>query len=204
LADEVASRRPLFRAHWRSLTKSDSYTLGTEKIVNAGIEREIGRVLSVSGSEARIGVFARMLRSTSSTDTAALTVGKFVALRRNRLLLVGIISQVSMEVPLLVREDGYNAIASVDLMGEIISVDDDPRRTHFSRGVTSYPAIGDSAFVMGVPELQMIYEVNRSAAIELGRLQQDTTVTARANIDDLISKHFAILGSTGVGKSSGR
>ena len=49
----------------------------------------------------------------------------------------------------------------------------------------------------------MIYEVDRSAAIELGCLQQDTTVTARANIDDMISKHFAILGSTGVGKSSG-
>jgi DNA helicase HerA-like ATPase len=56
---------------------------------------------------------------------------------------------------------------------------------------------------MGVSELEMIYEINRSAAIELGFLQQDTTVTARANIDDMIGKHFAILGSTGVGKSSG-
>jgi DNA helicase HerA-like ATPase len=166
-------------------------------------KKEIGRVLSISGSEARIGVFAAALRSASSADAAALTVGKFIGMRRNRLLLVGIISQVSTEVPLLVREDGYNAIASVDLMGEIISVDDDPRRTHFSRGVTSYPAVGDSAFVMGVSELEMIYEINRSAAIELGCLQQDTTVTARANIDDMIGKHFAILGSTGVGKSSG-
>ena len=166
-------------------------------------KKEIGRVVSISGSEARIGVFAAALRSASSADTAALTVGKFIGMRRNRLLLVGIISQVSTEVPLLVREDGYNAIASVDLMGEIISVDDDPRHTHFSRGVTSYPAVGDSAFVMGVSELEMIYEINRSAAIELGCLQQDTTVTARANIDDMIGKHFAILGSTGVGKSSG-
>jgi DNA helicase HerA-like ATPase len=185
---------PIGETHW-----------GAKAAVNSEPpdKKEIGRVLSISGSEARIGVFAAALRSTSSADAAALTVGKFIGMRRNRLLLVGIISQVSTEVPLLVREDGYNAIASVDLMGEIISVDDDPRHTHFSRGVTSYPAVGDSAFVMGVSELEMIYEVNRSAAIELGCLQQDTTVTARANIDDMIGKHFAILGSTGVGKSSG-
>jgi DNA helicase HerA-like ATPase len=171
--------------------------------VSAAIERDIGRVVSVSGSEARIGVFAAALRSNSSADAVALTVGKFIGIRRSRVVLVGIISQVSTEVPHLVREDGYNAIVSIDLMGEIISVDDDPTHTHFSRGVTSYPAIGDSAFAMGMLELQRIYEVDKSVAIELGRLQQDTTVTARANVNDLITKHFAILGSTGVGKSSG-
>jgi DNA helicase HerA-like ATPase len=165
--------------------------------------KEIGRVLSITGSEARIGVFAGMLRSTSNADDVTFTVGKFIGIRRNRMFIVGIISQVSMEVPHLVREDGYDAIASADLMGEIISADDDPKRTHFLRGVTSYPAVGDSAFLMGTPELRMIYEVDKSVAVELGCLQQDATVTARANINDMISKHFAILGSTGVGKSSG-
>ncbi len=128
--------------------------------MNAAIERDIGRVVSVSGSEARIGVFASALRSNSSADAVALTVGKFIGIRRSRMVLVGIISQVSTEVPHLVREDGYNAIVSVDLMGEIISVDDDPTHAHFSRGVTSYPAIGDSAFVMGMLDLQRIYEVD--------------------------------------------
>ena len=92
-----------------------------ETIVNAAIERDIGRVVSVSGSEARIGVFAAALRSNSTADAVALTVGKFIGIRRNRAVLVGIISQVSTEIPLLVREEGYHAVASVDLMGEIIS-----------------------------------------------------------------------------------
>ena len=60
------------------------------------------------------------------------------------MVLVGIISQVSTEVPHLVREDGYNAIVSVDLMGEIISVDDDPTHAHFSRGVFSIREISGS------------------------------------------------------------
>jgi len=170
--------------------------------VNTAIERDIGRVVSVSGSEARIGVFAGALRSNSSADAVALTVGKFIGIRRNRMVLVGIISQVSTEVSHLVREDGYNAIASVDLMGEIIS-GDDAAGAHFLRGVTSYPAIGDAAAMLGTLELRMIYNADRSVSVELGCLQQDTMVKAYANIHDMISKHFAILGSTGVGKSSG-
>jgi hypothetical protein len=162
----------------------------------------IGRVLSVSGSEARIGVFAETLRSTGSTDDAALTVGKFIGIIRNRSLLVAIISQVSTEVPLLVREEGYHAVASVDLMGEIIG-GDVAGEARFLRGVTSYPAIGDAAMVLGTPELRMIYKVDKSGGVELGCLQQDTVVKAYANIHDMISKHFAILGTTGVGKSSG-
>jgi DNA helicase HerA-like ATPase len=162
----------------------------------------IGRVLSVSGSEARIGLFADALRSAGDADDAALTVGKFIGVARNRLLLVGIISQVSTEVPLLVREEGYHAVACIDLMGEISS-GAAAAGAHFLRGVTSYPAIGDAAVALSTPDLMKIYDIDKSVGVELGRLQQDMGVKAYANIHDLISKHFAILGSTGVGKSSG-
>jgi uncharacterized protein len=165
-------------------------------------KRNIGRVLSVSGSEARIGVVADALRSACGADDGAFTVGKFIGITRNRSLLVGIISQVSTEIALLVREEGYHAVASVDLMGEIIS-GEVAGDAHFLRGVTSYPAIGDAAVMLGALELRMIYKVDRSAGVELGCLQQDTTVTAHANVHDMIGKHFAILGTTGVGKSSG-
>jgi DNA helicase HerA-like ATPase len=162
----------------------------------------IGRVLSVSGSEARVGVFAEALQAARNSDDAAFTVGKFIGVARNRLLLVGIISQVSTEVSLLVREEGYQAVASVDLMGEI-STSEVTGDAHFLRGVTSYPAIGDAAIAIGTAELRKIYDVDRSVGAELGCLQQDTMVKAYANIHDMISKHFAVLGTTGVGKSSG-
>jgi hypothetical protein len=162
----------------------------------------IGRVLSVSGSEARIGLFADALQSAGDADDAVLTVGKFIGVARNRLLLVGIVSQVSTEVPLLVREEGYHAVASIDLMGEITS-GEVAADAHFLRGVTSYPAIGDAAVALSTPDLTKIYDIDKSVGVELGRLQQDAGVKAYANIHDMISKHFAILGSTGVGKSSG-
>ncbi len=42
-----------------------------------------------------------------------------------------------------------------------------------------------------------------SAAPPIGSLHQDPSINAQINIDELLNKHFAILGTTGVGKSSG-
>jgi len=39
--------------------------------------------------------------------------------------------------------------------------------------------------------------------INIGTLSQDASIGAFVNVDEMLSKHFAILGTTGVGKSSG-
>ncbi len=166
------------------------------------VQESVGRVLSVHGSEARIGLFGGTLPTTSNDNSTTATVGKFLGIRRGQSLLVGIISDVSMELPLPAREDGYSAAASVDLMGEITN-DEYSGRINFHRGVAHYPEIGDPAVLMGTPELRMIYEVAGSDAIEVGYLQQDATIAATVNVNEMTKKHFAILGSTGSGKSSG-
>jgi hypothetical protein len=96
-----------------------------------------------------------------------------------------------MEVPLRAREDGYSAVASVDLMGEITNDGD----MHFHRGVTHYPEIGDPAVLMGTSELRTIYKVDGPVAIEVGYLQQDATIAASVDVNEMLNKHFAILGS---------
>jgi DNA helicase HerA-like ATPase len=166
------------------------------------VQESVGRVLSVHGSEARIGLFGGTLPTTSNNNSTTATVGKFLGIRRGQSLLVGVISEVSMELPLPAREDGYSAAASVDLMGEITN-DEYPGGMHFHRGVRHYPEIGDPAALMGTRELQAIYEVAGPVAIEVGYLQQDATIAARVNVNEMTKKHFAILGSTGSGKSSG-
>jgi DNA helicase HerA-like ATPase len=52
-------------------------------------------------------------------------------------------------------------------------------------------------------ELRTIYGFQGSVAIELGHLQQDPTIDARVDLKEMMNKHFAVLGTTGVGKSSG-
>ena len=86
-------------------------------------------------------------------------------------------------------------------MGEIKTRDSG--KHYFQRGVTDYPAIGDPASLITRDELRLIYDISGSDTIDIGHLQQDPTIGAYINVDDMLSKHFAILGTTGVGKSSG-
>ena len=164
---------------------------------DTGRHEPVGRVRSVRGSEVQIGL-SGSIRSKMTTAT----VGNFLGVRRGQSLIIGMISEVSTDVPLKAREDGFSTVANVDLMGEIRD-DDNPGQFHFYRGVTDYPQIGDAVILMGPRELRTIYQVAAPDAIEVGYLQQNKTLAASVDANEMMNKHFAILGSTGMGKSSG-
>jgi uncharacterized protein len=50
--------------------------------------------------------------------------------------------------------------------------------------------------------MRAIFDGSGSKSIKIGHLQQDSTIDVRVDINEMLSKHFAILGTTGVGKSS--
>ncbi|MDA9494620.1 ATPase [Bradyrhizobium sp. CCBAU 11361] len=126
------------------------------------------------------------------------TVGRFVSIRCASSVIVAMITEVSCEN--LSSADNYIAIASVDLLGEILNAAD---KAKFQRGVTNYPTIGDSVDLITSQELRTIYAPTGSDQINVGFLQQDRSVVAYVDIEEMLSKHFAVLGSTGVGKSTG-
>jgi DNA helicase HerA-like ATPase len=154
----------------------------------------LGRVISVRGSQARIGLTASSQPGNASVRA---TVGQFFGIRTATTTLVAIITEVSLEN--LPATDDYAAIASVDLLGEISA----GPSGRFQRGVTSYPTIGDPVDVLTNQELRTVYAPSRAEQINIGALQQDPSVVAYVDVQELLSKHFAVLGSTGVGKSSG-
>src|ERR1700726_5018940 len=94
----------------------------------------------------------------------------------------------------------YIASAGVDLLGEILGV---PDRRKFQRGVTNYPTIGDAVDLIRNQDLRTVYAPSGSDQIDVGTLQQDPSVIAYVDVEEMLSKHFAVLGSTGVGKSTG-
>jgi len=157
----------------------------------------LGRVISVRGSQASIG-----LPSTSpqAPEEARATVGKFLGVRAGKALLVGLIADVTLRAEPQLRQNEHVAVAQVDLIGEIR--DSETATPRFQRGVTSYPAIGDAVTFIGARELRLIFPSNGTRTIEVGQLQQDASIPARINIDEMLCKHFAVLGTTGVGKSS--
>ena len=155
----------------------------------------IGQVISVRGSKASVGLLPPL------QDRAAVraTVGKFLGIQGGQSLLVGVITNVLVGSSAGAQESGWHSTADVDLVGEIKQVASSPQ---FQRGVTDYPAIGDPVLPVGARELRLVYNVSSSSAVQIGHLQQDSTIGAYVDIDDMLCKHFAVLGTTGVGKSS--
>jgi DNA helicase HerA-like ATPase len=153
-----------------------------------------GRVISVRGSLARVGLLA-----TSQTTVSEIraTVGRFVSIRCSTSTIVAMITDATCED--LPTSDNYVASAGVDLLGEI-SGDGHPK---FQRGVTNYPTIGDAVELISNQELRTVYAPTGSDQINIGTLQQDRSVAAYVDVEEMLSKHFAVLGSTGVGKSTG-
>jgi uncharacterized protein len=137
--------------------------------------------------------------ATSQTSLSEIraTVGKFVSIRCNASTIVAMITDASCEdIP---TSDNYIASAGVDLLGEIVGGE----KPKFQRGVTNYPTIGDSVELISNQELRTVYAPSGSDQIDVGTLQQDRSVTAYVDVEEMLSKHFAVLGSTGVGKSTG-
>ncbi len=50
--------------------------------------------------------------------------------------------------------------------------------------------------------MKIIFDGSGAKSIKVGQLQQDRTIDVRIDINEMLSKHFAVLGTTGVGKSS--
>jgi DNA helicase HerA-like ATPase len=150
----------------------------------------VGRVAAMTGSEATIDLSGRV------TGANGATVGKFLAVTTAKNVVVGLITEISEQAV----SGGFRKIAEVDLIGEIRNEDGS---TRFRRGVSDYPSIGDVAAILSDAELKMIYGSASSDRVEIGHLQQNPSVRVHIDIEQLVTKHFAIVGTTGVGKSNG-
>ncbi|RDV04026.1 ATP-binding protein [Undibacter mobilis] len=157
--------------------------------------QSLGRVIAVTGAQASVDVNGR----TPGTDTP--TVGKFMALTTAKALIVALITDVKEEpVAGAGGTTTYRKIVHLDLIGEIKNVGGSQR---FQRGVAEYPNIGDQAAMLGERELRFVYGAPDGNHANIGDLQQNANIGVHIDIDSLVSRHFAILGTTGVGKSSG-
>jgi len=95
----------------------------------------------------------------------------------------------------------YRKVARLDMIGEIRSAPGGV--AHFQRAITEYPNIGDNAKLLNEDELRLIYGAADSDHAHIDDLQQNPNINVHIDIDNLVSRHFSVLGATSVGKSSG-
>ena len=158
-----------------------------------------GYVFSVSGAQA--GVRLRTKYELVGENSRPATVGSFLCLRRGKLLIIGLITHISFPTTFGNAELDDHAMSQVELLGEIKT--DESGKPFFQRGITEYPVLGDSARLTTPEELQLLVEAPSSNRIMIGHLLQDGSIPVFARVDEMLQKHFAVFGATGVGKSNG-
>ena len=91
-----------------------------------------------------------------------------------------------------------NQIMDLDLIGEILQSDKSGR---FRRGVSAFPRLGDRASPTNSDDLRRIFVREDREGVRVGCVHLDNSIPAYVFTDDLLGKHFAVLGTTGSGKS---
>ncbi|MEC9342884.1 MAG: DUF87 domain-containing protein [Pseudomonadota bacterium] len=98
-------------------------------------------------------------------------------------------------------ETGVNTLLiHIELIGEIRQ--NDGGRPSFSSGIANYPRMGAIAHRIRAIDLEAMYENDAETTIDLGHLAQEVSIPAKIDLERLTSRHFAIVGSTGTGKST--
>lgn len=170
-------------------SSSDPSRLGTVEDVNGSSisvklsESTPSGLLFVSGEAYRVG-----------------QVGGFVRIPSGYVDLFGIISQVGAGAapgpPELAPQLG-NRWLRVELVGE------GRKGTKFERGISQYPSIGDSVHVATESDLKTVYAPgDEDVYVAIGKVASAESIRAYLDLNRLVSRHSAVVGSTGSGKST--
>jgi len=157
---------------------------------------EIGRIMSVGSATAIISINKSLIRNNQLHQAQ---IGTILKILTSDSIVVAMVSSLKIGGA---DEEGMNdgCLATLNILGEI-TTNPTTRTTKFFRGVRSFPVLNAAVFNMSRADLKLIFARENSSCIEVGRLQQDSSIVAKVRTDDLLSKHFAIIGSTGSGKS---
>jgi hypothetical protein len=158
--------------------------------------QRVGRIVSVAGSQA-----VCVLERDERGEVAALQIGGLVKTNIGKSQVYGIVSGVSIPVPSTGEStDPEMKVVELLLIGEA-TAPAPGRGAVFRRGVSVFPSLGDAVYATSREDLVQVYAPPAAANISIGTLHHDRAVHAHALLDELLGKHFAVLGTTGAGKS---
>ncbi|MGL3819944.1 helicase HerA domain-containing protein [Sphingopyxis sp. R3-92] len=161
----------------------------------------IGEVIDISGSASRLLLDSAAIATlTTSSDPAvamAGQVGAQVKVRVGNVWLLGSIRDQQL------HEKGQGLIlASIDFLGEGDEEKITGRIHNFRRGVTRFPVPGSQVYAATGADLKQIYAADERAHVEIGTVYPTKDIRGSLYVDAMLGKHFALLGSTGTGKST--
>lgn len=163
----------------------------------------LGTVQDVQGATISIALDKNTVSGLAFIDGHGYRIGQigsFVRIAIGFTDLFGIVSQVGAgavpEALAKVEPSGYRWL-KVQLIGE------GQRTGEFKRGISQYPTIGDEAHLVAEQDLTRIYgRPDAPNFVRVGSLASAESIPALIDIDRLITRHSAVVGTTGAGKST--
>jgi uncharacterized protein len=167
----------------------------------AAFNGPIGEVIEISGSSSQVRFDAAALaRQSGAEDPSLATAGQVGSQIKIRLGSTWLVANVRS---LRIDPTYENCIIGfIDFLGE----GDEERLTgkiyNFRRGITRYPTPGGAVFPVSGQDMRQMYAADDRAFIEVGTVYPTKDIRGAVYVDAMLGKHFALLGSTGTGKST--
>lgn len=163
----------------------------------------VGRVVAVDGAQIK-GILCNGVNGAGNGAAAAkkcpLQIGDMVRMATAKSYVFGAISSLSVTDPTDTAEDGAAHVFRAELLGELPK-GENGESTGFQRGVACYPVLDEPIHLATAEERARIYARPEVSCIRIGMIHPSNDMPAYLLTDELLGKHFAILGSTGSGKS---
>lgn len=163
----------------------------------------LGTVEDVSGASISVALAKETAAGLTFISGVAYRIGQvgaFVRIPIGYLDLFGIVTQVGAgavpEKVLAVEPHGHRWM-KIELIGE------GERDGAFQRGLSQSPAVGDPVHLVTVQDLARIYgHHDEPRFVRIGTLASAESIPAYVNVDKLVTRHSAVVGATGSGKST--
>ena len=161
----------------------------------------LGNVASVSGASIHVYLAQSVASGLSVIEGRAYKIGQvgsFVRIPQGYQDLFGVVSGVgSKAIPKTATDEFTNSSRwmEIQLVGEAVA-------GVFERGISQYPNIGDCVHIVTESTLARIYGANDFGQVTIGSLSSAESIPAKIALRELVTRHSAVIGSTGSGKST--
>jgi hypothetical protein len=163
----------------------------------------IGTVQDVAGTAVSVSLVSETATGLSFYKGESYRIGQvgsFVRIPLGYTSLFGIVSQVGAGAAPNQEEGNRpwgNQWLKVQLVGER------GREGRFERGVSQHPTINDTVHIVTEEDLREIYGPGDPVDfVAVGHLASAESIPALVNINKLVTRHSAVVGTTGAGKST--
>lgn len=161
-------------------------------------DQKVGTVVSVKGSKISGVLIGKGAEPSTALD--AVQFGGLVKIKTRISSVYGMVGGMWITDPSASPESARKMV-EIDMLGEVVQPEVSGIDTHFQRGLSVYPPLGGEILAVTPEDLALIYAPPRASNVRIGTIHQDRSLPGFIATDSLLGKHFAVLGTTGSGKS---